>query len=245
MNNKGKSNKKSYIILFVILLVAFIGIFVLLEIAKNERKSKPLKENSTTPTINIVTTTNVIEPDKNEEIGVKNFNASLEEIINGKTFYYDYEVSIKYSGALFDFNCTKYNEANSICVSGSGLMNTGNALIPLYTYENSEENYLLHQEDYYIIVNDNYIILTTNYVNKSSGNIRVYDKEGRFISKYNNVITGYKLNNKIVKRLYPNISDNLIYYYICDKNEVKIVSSNIEKNGNINYQEKIVNASCY
>lgn len=268
MNNKGNGISKSYIIVFVILLIGVLAMFGLLEMAKKERMSKPLVDNNststtvstettTTSTTNMVpgvtedvttttalTTTKKIEEPVVEPIAARPFQASLEEIIADNEFLYDYKVAVRYSGAEFNFNCTKYDEKNFTCLEGSGLMNTGSALIPLYTYKNEEDNYLNNREDYYIILNNENIIIITNKVGKKIGTAKIYDLKGEYISTISNVITGYKIGDRVYNRLYPSFTDNKFFYYTCDGSGVKIASTDIKNSNKITYEENIENATC-
>lgn len=266
MNNKGNGISKSYIIVFVILLIGVLAMFGLLEMAKNERMSKPLVDKSTTSTIksttttstttmipgvteDVTTTTTLTTTKKAEEpvvepIAARPFEASLEEIIADNEFLYDYKVAVRYSGAEFNFNCTKYDEKNYTCLEGSGLMNTGSALIPLYTYKNEDNNYLNNREDYYIILNNENIIIITNKVGKRVGSAKIYDLKGEYISTIPDVITGYKMGDRVYNRLYPSFTDNKFFYYTCDGNVVKIASTDIKNTNKITYEENIENATC-
>ena len=263
---KGNNSPISYIILVLVLLIAVVVIFMLLNSAKEQAMAKPLTSTTTTTTsIKIIeqevttttvttttrrlsiseeiqgTTTKVVIP---EEIKVDNFTASLETIINGANFDFDYAVSKEYSGARFNFNCTKYDAKTLTCTEGSGLMNIGTGLYPLYTYKNPNDNILMHQYDYYIVVTDKYVILTEAYSMKSSGVAKIYDRNGTFITSVDSVILGYKMGNKEYYRIHPTLNGNMLYYYSCDDNVVHVTSLNLD-DMTISFADTIFGAVCY
>lgn len=229
-----KSSTKTYIILFIILLVAIIGIIFLLNMAKNTKKVTPLKNDNTTTT----------EEKEDAPIAVTNFEVPLSDIIGDNRFLDNYKEEILYSGAVFNFNCTSYDEEKSECKEGSGLMNIGSALIPLFTYKNDQENYLKRSDDYYIIVNDDYIVLVSNEVGVKKGIAKVYGRDGNFKYDIENVITGYKEGTKVYKGLYPEIDKNNITYYACESKSVKVLSLDLGKPEEIEFIEDIEEVSC-
>lgn len=229
-----KSSTKTYIILFIILLVAMIGIIFMLNMAKNTKKVTPLKNDNTTTT----------EEKKDAPIAVTNFVAPLADIIGDNRFLNNYKEEILHSGVVFNFNCTSYDEEKNECIEGSGLMNIGTVLIPLFTYKNEQENYLKRADDYYIIVNDDYIILGSNEAGVKKGIAKVYSRDGKFKYNIENFITGYKEEKKLYKGLYPKIDDNKITYYACESGRVKVLSLDFGKPEEINYIEDIEKASC-
>ena len=191
-NKKGNNSATSYIILILVLLVAVVAIFMLLGNAKNQAKSQPLTTTTVPVPVepgNVTTTTTTTVPITDlvyqtttkvviqENIKVEPFSASLEVIMEDLSFNFDYAVTKEYSGAVFNFNCVTYDEETLTCTEGSGLMNIGTALIPLYTYSNAEDNILYHQYDYHIIVSDKYIFLTETYSFKNTGVTKIYDKK--------------------------------------------------------------------
>lgn len=271
MNDKGKSSFRSYVALFILLFGALIIIFYLLFAAANERKSRPLKENSTTTkeistttkksdedtstTSTVATTTTTTKklsiseeveniPSKDEPVIVTNFSSSLNQIVEGYVFDRDYSVELRYSGAKFNFNCTNFDKINGKCISGSGLMDAGTALIPLYTYDNDTDNYLNRLKDYYIIINDKNIILAYANSFKSVGKVKIYDRNGKFIEELNNLIVGYKDKGIEDVGYYPTITDNILYYYTCTDNAVKVYGYDLNSSDSIGLVEEI-SGTCY
>ena len=269
MNDKGKSSFKSYIALFVIMLCAMILIFYLLISAVNERKRKPLSNNestttkitttkiiddteSTTTKVTTTTTTkklSIIEeveedPLKDEPVIVTNFKSSLSEITKEYRFEGNYHVELRYSGAKFNFNCTNFDKLKNKCVAGSGLMDAGTALIPLYTYSKDEDNYLTRPKDYHVIITDQYIILSFANSFKETGMVKIYDRKGKFIVELKDLILSYKVDNKEHQGLYPTLNENSIYYYTCDSNLVKVYGFDISNLNSLGLIEQI-NGTCY
>lgn len=264
-DTKGKSSIASYIILVIVLVMAVIAIFMLLNAAKEQATAKPLTTTTTTTTIEVIeserttttvttttrklsiseeiqgTTTKVVIP---EEIKVENFTASLETIINGANFDFDYSVSREYSGARFNFNCTKYDDKNLVCVEGSGLMNIGTGLYPLYTYTDPNDNILMRQYDYFITVTDKYVILIETNSFKSTGEAKIYDKNGTFITSVDRVIMAYRVGAKEYYRIHPTLNGNILYYYSCDDGIVHVTSLNLD-DMTISYADTIGGAVCY
>lgn len=265
-DTKGKNNLTSYIVLVVILLSAVIAIFVLLSIEAENKRAKPLTttttttttarvvENSTTTTTVTTTTRRVsIEeqisstttvPLSTKPIKVTPFSASLEPIMYGLNFNFDYKVTTEYSGAKFNFNCTKYDEKNFLCLEGSGLMNIGTGLIPLYTYKDPSDNVLFRRHDYHIIVQDNYVVLTEAYAFKKTGTIKVYNKDGVFLTSVDKVLMSYKVNGKNYMRIHPTLTNNVLYYYSCNDGAVNVSALNF-KDYSISFAETIYDAVCY
>ncbi|MDE6141727.1 MAG: hypothetical protein K2G03_03895, partial [Bacilli bacterium] len=205
-----------------------------LNMANSARKATPLKNDSTTET-----TEKIDEP-----IITTNFSSSLLDIVGNNRFLDNYKEEVNYSGAIFNFNCTSYDEEKKVCNEGSGLMNTGSALIPLFTYKNEEDNYLKRADDYYIIVNDEFIILVMNEVGVKKGVAKVMNRQGKFMYEIENVITGYKEGKELYKGLYPSIKDNVITYYACESKSVKVLSLDLNKPEEIEYLDDIEKVSC-
>lgn len=252
MNNKGKGSVKSYISVFIVMIIALVAVFGMLELAKIEKKGKPLVDNNTTTT----TTSSLINGENisnnssgnNSNEPIINFSEPLLSIISKSSFFGDYTVETTFNGINFNFNCTSYDHITETCLSGSGLMNINNVLIPLYTYSNENENFINRPKDMYIIVTDFYIAIIKNNVGFSAGQAKIYDKNGFLIGNVENVITGYKKNDQIISMLYPNITDNTFNYYMCDNNVVKISSIDISNGDNINnvvVDEIVDGVSCY
>lgn len=231
-NNRGSA--KTYLILFLILGVAIIGIIFMLQMAENAHRATPLKNDNT----------EAPEEPSDEPIIATNFTSALTDIIGTNRFLENYKEEINFSGAVFNFNCTKYNEEKKVCEEGSGLMNLGSALVPLFTYKNEEENYLKRSDDYYIIVNDYYIVLIYNQPGVKKGVAKVYTRNGKFKYDIEGVITGYKQDKEIINALYPNMEDNKITYYTCVQNKVKVASLDLGKPDEIEYIEDIEKVSC-
>lgn len=268
MNDKGKSSFKSYIALFIIMIGAVVLIFYLLISAANERKRKPLSNNESTTTkitttkkvddiesttASTTTTTtkklSIVEeveddPLKDEPVIVTNFKSSLSEITKGYRFEGNYHVELRYSGAKFNFNCTNFDKLKNECVAGSGLMDAGTALVPLYTYNKDEENYLTRPKDYHIIITDEYIILSFANSFKETGIVKIYDRKGKFIVELKDLILSYKADNKEHQGLYPTLNEGLIYYYTCDSNFVKVYGYDIKNLNSLGLIEQI-NGTCY
>lgn len=231
-NNRGSA--KTYLILFIILFVAIIGIIIMLNMAENTHKATPLKNNNTTETTE----------KKDEPIIATNFSSSLMDIVGNNRFLNDYREEVLYSGAVFNFNCTKYDEEKEVCVEGSGLMNVGTALVPLFTYKNDEDNYLKRLDDYYIIVNDEFIVLVMNEVGVKKGIAKVLSRDGKFKYDIENVITGYNAGKDIVKGIYPSMKENKITYYACESKVVKVLSLDLNKPDEIEFLDDIEKVSC-
>ena len=265
MNDKGKSSFKSYIALFIIMIGALVLIFYLLISAANERKRKPLSNDieattkvtttlkSDDKTLTTTTTTtkklSIVEevendPQEDEPVIVTNFSSSLSEITKEYIFEDDYHVELRYSGAKFNFNCTNYDSINSKCVAGSGLMDAGTALIPLYTYTKDDDNYLVRPKDYHIMINDQYIILSYANSFKNTGLVKVYDRTGKFIVELKDLIMAYKVSGKEYQGLYPTLNNNLIYYYTCDANMVKVFGYDLANSTSLGLIEQI-DGTCY
>lgn len=231
---KNRGSAKTYLILFVILFVAIIGIILMLNMAEKARKAAPLRDDSTTETTS----------KKDDVIVTTNFSSSLLDIVGNNRFLDNYKEEVNYSGAVFNFNCTSYDEEEKVCKEGSGLMNTGSALVPLFTYKTDEENYLKRAEDYYIIVNDDFIILVMNEVGVKKGVAKVMSRQGEYKYDIENVITGYKNGTELYKGLYPNMMENKITYYACESKGVKLLSLDLNKPEEIEYLEDIEKVSC-
>lgn len=256
MNKKAKSSTASYISVVVVMLIAVLVIFGLLEMAKNDRKVQPLSSGDTTTTAaskkeetTNFENTNVANDDNVEDTTIDkiiNFAEPLSTIIANNTFFGDYHITTKYNGVIFNFNCTQYDSISGKCTNGSALMTIDKSLIPLYTYSQESENYINRPNDLYIILNDKYIVVTINRVGVSAGDTKIYNRsDGLLISTLNNVLTGYKYQGNLYAKLYPNITDNSFNYYMCDNNTVKIAYVDLNALDNIIIDEVIEGASCY
>lgn len=255
MNNKGKGNVRTYIAVVVILVCALIFIFYLLETEKARLNAKPMtnevtKSTSTTalPVGETTTTTIAI----NNNIGVtkpinvepvSNFQASLSEIIGDLGFFGDYNVTTFFHGVEFTFKCNNYDEASGLCNGGSALMKINDALYPLYTYNEEAGNFLLRGDDYYILLNDDLVMLYTSNVSLP-GDARIFDLRGTQMGTLRNTLTSYKVGSNLMKRLYPEMEDNRMYYYACINNQVVINSFELGNYDDLELLETI-DGSCY
>lgn len=246
MNKEGKSNKKNYIAVFIVLVAALIFVFYLLNLAKPEKKAKPMTTQSTTSGVvseNDVTSQVVVDNNSNnteiktpvviEEIS--SFSASLYDIISNLSFYSNYDLTTYYHGVEFNFKCTNYDANTDKCHEGSALMKENNVLYPLFTYSNDNDNYFNNGKDFYIYFGDDLVVLVNNYVGVYVGNARFFDRNGSSLGSVSNVITGYKYGDNLFRGLYPNIEDNRFYYYSCNNGSVNISSVGIG-----NYKDLVI-----
>lgn len=255
---KGNKLSTSTIVAIIILVISSICMFMLLNVTAKSKKARANNFNDII-TSDITTTTDVSDivvdelpditedNDQTQEINVTNFASSIKDILSGYEEVGNYKIELIHNGAVFNFNCTSYNEESNTCLSGSALMNIGSAVLPLYSYDNESDNYYNHQEDYYIIVNDNYIILTTNTAGKKAGSMKIYDKQGNIKHEIQNVITGYIENDVLDNEYYPNISDEdgNMYYYACANNSVKIVGVSTSDFSTVVRDELVPDVRCY
>ncbi len=253
MNKEGNTKKVSIsIIVAIIILVigAIVSIFLINYSNKLENNNKTIVKNN-----DVTTTTTISNKDNNNQSSqssddnnssidaskyvVSNFSASLTDILNGVTPNGDYAYNTVYSGARFDFNCTNYDTDSNTCSKGSGLMTTSDAIIPLYTYDNEDNNYLNKTDDYYIIVNDSNIILLMN------SEAKVYDKKGNYLTSVYNIIYNYKYGDEDINLNYPFFTkDNKFDYYTCDNGTVHIKEVDINYPGDILNDEILDNSHC-
>lgn len=253
MNNKGKEISKPIIIVLIILLIGVVGVIFILNLTKN-KASKPISDNKSitttieTTTTEMITTTNIngdtVIVDEEEKIVATNFRASLANIIYGNRFLDDYHVTLYYSGVKFSFNCSNYDEFTKVCKEGNAQLNSGSAILPLYTYTSEDDNYLNNPEDYFIIINDNYIVLTYSKTGVKPGVIKIYSRNGEYINTIENTITGFKDNNSLDTGYYPSILDGEINYYICENNSVISQSRNLTDLNTVTYTEILEGATC-
>lgn len=133
------------IVSVVMLIMSVVVMFVLLNYSNFIQKGKVNNFGKTTTNIADITVDELPPQviDGQETIKVKPFSASLSDILYGKELIGNYKIETYYSGAKFNFNCTKMNE--DTCVSGSALMNIGTAILPLYSYDKEEDNYDNHK----------------------------------------------------------------------------------------------------
>ena len=223
------------------LVVSIIVMFVLLNYSSKLQRAKVNNLNGTTTTT--VPKVDNLDDNKDNKTTVKNFKASLADVLYGIELKDNYKVETYYSGAKFNFNCTSYKDNK--CVEGSALMNINDISLPLYTYDKEENNYYNHLSDYYIIKTDDNILLVDNYAGKKAGKIRIYDKEGNKVSEITNVITGYISNNELIDQLYPNIVDGKLSYYSCDKNKVTTMTVNINNPGIVITKNQVAGVKCF
>lgn len=253
MNKEDNGVKKvsvSIIAAIIILIIAAILSIILINYSNKleNNNKKTIFKNSDVET---TTTTNINSQDNANQDNtsgdtvdagnyvVSNFSASLSDILNGVTPNGDYSYNTIYSGARFDFNCTNYDTNSNTCTKGSGLMTTSNAVIPLYTYDNENDNYLNKSDDYYIIVTDDNIILLMN------SEAKVYDKSGNYITSVYNIIYNYKYGDEDINLNYPFFTkDNKFDYYTCDNGIVHIKEVDINYPGDILNDEILDNSHC-
>lgn len=227
-----------------ILVVSIIVMFALLNYSSKLQRAKVNNLNNSNNTTKTVQKVDELpNQEGNTSITVKNFNASLADVLYGKKLIGNYKIETYYSGAKFNFNCTSYKDNK--CLSGSALLTTDEATLPLYTYDKEEDDYYTHLSDYYIMITDNNIILVDNYVGKSAGKIRLYDKKGNKVSEIKNIITGYKSGDELIDQLYPNLKDNKLSYYSCENNRVMANTVNISNPGVITNKYQINNVKCF
>lgn len=249
MNKEGKSNKKNYIAVFIVLVAALIFVFYLLSLAKPERKAKPMttQVSSTSAivdgeevTTQVVVDNNNTDPKPPVVIeNVSSFNASLYEIISSLSFYSNYDLTTYYHGVEFNFKCTNYDANTDKCHEGSALMKENNVLYPLFTYSNDNDNYFNKSKDFYIYFCDDLVVLVNNYVGVYAGNARFFDRNGSSLGTVRNVITGYKYGDDLYQSLYPNIEENRFYYYSCNNGSVNVSSVGIGNYKDIVVEEAI------
>ena len=228
MNNKGIKQLRIYIVLVIIFIAALIAIFYFVENTKQNASAKPLSTTSvgitSSTTTNAVTssTQNKEEMPEKDKLIASPFEASLSDIIYGRVFDGKFSETIVYNNATFTINCNNYDETNLVCTEGSGLMDYNGALIPIFTFSGANNNYLNFARDLYIIIKDNYIFVTMNHVGVSAGKTLIFKTDGNMVGEIPNTITGYMLNGRIFKELYPNFTDNKFNFYYLDNGINKI-----------------------
>ena len=205
---KGHKLSTSTFVAIVVLVLSVICMFFLLNYSAKSRKARTNNFNEVTEAITTTTSVEDITTDKlpeetpvdqpEEVIAATNFKASLADILYNNPLDFNYNISTKFNGAKFTFTCSEYNEETSTCVKGSAIMNTGSAVLPLYSFENDDQNYYKRQFDYYIELNDKYIIITTSHTGKTPGESKFYDKQGNFLTGVSNVVTGFYIENQCV-----------------------------------------------
>ena len=161
---KGYKLSTSTIVAIIFLIISGIAMLFMLNFSAKTKKAKTNNFNEVTTeeitTTNVTDTTTNQNPDDNnqgapeEKIVTTNFNDSLYGILQ----YYDlngnYNLEFNYSGAKFNFKCSKFDEGSNKCSEGSAMMNTGETILPLYTYDKDEDNYDNHRKDFHINYND-------------------------------------------------------------------------------------------
>ncbi len=228
MNNKGIKQLRMYIVLVIIFIAALIAIFYLVENTKQNKSAKPLSTTSigltNSTTVSVVTSSILSneEKEEKEKLIATPFEVSLSDIIYGRVFDGKFSETIIYNNATFTMNCNNYDEKNLVCTEGSGLMDYNGALIPLFTFSGSNNNYLNFARDLYIIVKDNYVFITMNHVGVSEGKTLIFKTDGNMVGEITNTITGYVLNGRTFKELYPNFTDNKFNFYYLDNGVIKI-----------------------
>lgn len=246
MNKEGKSNKKNYIAVLIVLVTCLIFMFYLINTTEQTKKAKPMTEAPTTSYVGTDLTTTQVVIDNNEENNtqitlepVSTFDASLYDIINTLSFYGNYDLTTYYHGVEFNFKCTSYDTNTDTCVEGSALMKENSALYPLFTYSNANDNYFNNGKDFYISFGDDLVILVNNYVGVFAGNARFFDRSGNSLGTVNNVITGYKYGDTLYQGLYPNIEEGRFYYYSCNNGSLGISSVGIGNYKDVVFEEGV------
>lgn len=232
MNEEG--NKKIIIPLIVLSILLF-GVIVITIIVNNQRKEKPITIDYTTTPIK----------DNNENLNVDakpvvvtNFQESLDNIDSLGILKGIESKQINYSGAIFNFKCSSYND--DTCSSGSLTMNVGTTMLPIYTFNYAEENYGMHSEDIFIGVNDQYILIAYN---SEPIRMKVYSRTGNFINEFNDGLFYYYLGNEKIGPSYPSLSEK-ITYYTCSDNNIYLKSITPTNMDDVSLNVKIEGANC-
>lgn len=237
MNKENKKGNNTFVILGLMLLIAVILCFIMLYIINNTEKVTPIDIKATT-------TTEAVE-NKPEERELVPFSASLKEILFEENIMFEYKVETYYSGYKFNITCSRYNTEEGKCSQGSGMMSYNDVVLTLYTFEDDEDDYLDHLEDYYIIVDNSHVVLLNNKVGHSGGSARIYNYDGSYVGEVKNAMTGYNLGDRVINELYPSITDNSLYLYVCDSGNVRISSVSFDDVDAIGIEDTVSQATCY
>ena len=147
----------SFIIFSIILVLGIVGMFMFLNLM-GRNTTYPDLETTTTENKSETTTTTTTSSDTN----TISYVAKLSNIIGSTKIQKDYDVRIEYQGTNYYFRCTKYDKDNNECNTGFALLNYDNVSIPLYIFDNKEDDFLNNNDEYYIIVDGEYVVLTYN-----------------------------------------------------------------------------------
>ncbi len=225
----------SFIIFSFILVLGIVGMFMFLNLM-GRNTTYPDLETTTTENKSETTTTTTTSSDTN----TISYVAKLSNIIGSTKIQKDYDVRIEYQGTNYYFRCTKYDKDNNECNTGFALLNYDNVSIPLYIFDNKEDDFLNNNDEYYIIVDGEYVVLTYN--NKTT----IYTKDGKTYHTIDKVLTEFNTTDSSISKVnssIPIIKDDTLIYYNCDTNTVikKVLSL---KNKQLNSSEKIDNGIC-
>lgn len=223
----------SFIIFSIILVLGIVGMFTFLTLM-GRNTSYPSEEETTTTTSTETTTTTT----KSED--TISYVAKLSNIISTNSFSKEYDVRIEYQDTNYYFKCTRYDKDIDNCTNGFSLLNYDNVSIPLYYFDNSEDDYARNDKDFYIIVDGDYVVFT--FDNKTY----IYKKNGDLYHTIDNVLTEFNTTDSNISKVnssIPLISEDVLTYYNCDTNTV-IKKELSLKNKQLNSSQKIDNGIC-
>lgn len=229
----GYNTTASFVIFSLALTAAIIGMFMFVKLMGENTKYSDNKDKTTEPTSETTTTSQVSKSDDDSI----SYVAKLSDIVSNNKTTGDYSLSINYQGTNYYFKCTSFDESKNKCTNGLGLLHYNYASIPLYVFDDSENDYLNNGNDFYIIVNDDYVVFTYD------SNTIVYTANGEEYLKLDNILTSYETSDKKLTTSYPAITDNNLIYYICDTNTVLKRGFSLE-NKKISSEDIITGAVC-
>jgi hypothetical protein len=203
------SSTATFVIFSLILAGSIFGMVMFL---------KPIGENTKYEEEKPKTTTKVVETTKavTTDDSPVSYVTTLKDVIIDKKFDNNYSLSIDYQNTNYYFKCTNYDEENKDCISGIALLQYNNNAIPLYVFNEPENDYARNNKDFYIIVEENYVVFTYD------GITEVYTSKGEEHTIFKNVLTSFQGTDEMVlyKDKYPVLKDNNLEYYLCDTNTV-------------------------
>ncbi|MCR5483469.1 MAG: hypothetical protein K6E99_03615 [Bacilli bacterium] len=220
----------SFVLFSLILVLGIVGMFMFLNLMGKNTSYPSEEEETTTTTSSKTTTTSVIS-------NTISYVTNLSNIAKQVKIKDDFDVQTEYQGTNYYFKCTKYD---SVCNTGFALLNYDNVSIPLFIFDNEEDNYLTNNKDYNIIVDGEYIILTYN------NETIIYKKDGIVYLKIDRILTSYETNDSSISKVQntvPVLTDDTLTYYSCDTNTV-IKKELSLKNKQLNSSQKIDNGIC-
>jgi len=220
----------SFVLFSLILVLGIVGMFMFLNLMGKNTSYPSNEEETTTTTSSETTTTSVIS-------NTISYVTNLSNIVKTVKINDDFDVRTEYQGTNYYFKCTKYD---SVCTTGFALLNYDNVSIPLFIFDNEEDNYLTNNKDYNIIVDGEYIILTYN------NETIIYKKDGIVYLKIDRILTSYETNDSSISKVQntvPVLTDDTLTYYSCDTNTV-IKKELSLKNKQLNSSQKIDNGIC-